>query len=515
LPGNYFEAQDSFLSFSFWRGERRARALFAVVAAAGFLLYGAYLYRHACFAVGGSDSSGYANAARGLVEGTLVAPVPALARYALPKTLAPAFVPLGYVLLPGGGAIAPLYPIGFPLHESAAALVLGWEIGPYIVNPVAALLGLALIYLIGRELGLGNWAALGGATLFGASPTFVFHSVQPLSDVVATFWCLGAVYAALRSRTRPRWAMAAGLALGIAVLVRPMNLLLAAPLLFALSLKRGSLIRFFLGGLPCAALLFAYDWHCFGSPWTTGYGVLGLTGQFRIAAFPGRFLGYAGWVSRALTPLVGAGWIAAAFDRHIPWRVRALLFTWFAVFLLTYAFYDVGDGWWYTRFLLPGMPAVVLGFLLVVRDLVALASPHRRRWVAALAAVVIAATTVVGFRHTRRSGALGLSRAHANFSAACRYAADRLPADALVLSMDLSGALRYYTDLTPVRWDAFVNDDFVRTRPVAEAHGARWFALLRRYEVADAAPHIPGPWIFVGDVGDSSLWKLEPLEGSR
>ena len=78
--------------------------------------------------------------------------------------------------------------------------------------------------------------------------------------------------------------------------------------------------------------------------------------------------------------------------------------------------------------------------------------------------------------------------------------------------MDLSGALRYYTTLTPVRWDALGREEFLPLRARTEAAGARWFALLRRYEIPDATPRLPGRWTHLGDVADASLWRLEPLE---
>lgn len=509
MPGNYFEAQDSFLSFSFFR--RRSGALFAAFAVAALALYFVFLHRHTSFAVGGSDSSGYLNAARAIVKGPLVAPLPVLERLGLPESAGPAFAPLGYVYLHGRRAMGLLYPIGFPLHESAAALLLGWERGPFLVSPVAAVLCLALVFFVGRELGLPRWAAAGAALMLAAVPSFIFQAVQPLSDVVATSWCLAAIGAALRARRRPSWALAAGFSFGVAVLVRPMNVLVLPALLLALPFDRRTLVRFVLGGLPAAAVLFAYDTVCFGGPLRTGYGLTGLASSFRLGNFPRHFARYVRWTGEGFAYLPCIGWVAVLFRRRIPWRDRLLVVAWFGAFLLAYSFYDPGDAWWWTRFLLPGMPAIPLGCMLVVQDL-ALSSSRRRWWIPLTAAVAIAATAFLGFRHARLWGALDDWSHQATFPQACRYAAGRVPAGSLVLSQDLSGALRYYTDLTPVRWDAFLNDDFARTRPVVEARGARWFALLRRYEIPWASRHVPGPWIFMGEVGDSTLWRLEPLE---
>lgn len=474
------------------------------------VVYGGYLYRHICFAVGGSDSSGYANAARGVVRGALVVPIDGLERFDLPASLAPAFTPLGYVALTGRRAMAPLYPVGFPLHLSAAGAVFGWERAPYLVSPLAAVLCLVLIHAVGRELGLSRWASAAGALVLAACPVFVFQAVQPMSDVVATFWGLAAVWAALRARRgRTLHAAAAGFAFGIAVLVRPMDALLLLPLLFALPFERRALLGFGLGCAPLAAALLGYDVLCFGAPFRTGYGLTGLWTHFSRAFFPAHLLRYVRWTADVLTPLVALGWLAAPFDRRLPRRDRALLLSWFGVFLLGYSFYEPGDAWWWTRFLLPGLPAAILGFLLVARDLAEAARPRWRTAAAAVAALVIVLSALLGFRHARLWGALGLSSAQRVFPDACRRAGESLPPDALVLSMEMSGALRYYTALTPVRWDALDAGSFAALRQATERRGAAWYALLLRSEVAEAAPRVPGRWTHLWDERGASLWRLD------
>ncbi len=78
----------------------------------------------------------------------------------------------------------------------------------------------------------GGWGSPGGpragaSAILAACPVFVFQAIQPMSDVVATFWVLAAVLCALLSRDDRRWALAAGFCFGAAVLVRPSNVLLA------------------------------------------------------------------------------------------------------------------------------------------------------------------------------------------------------------------------------------------------------------------------------------------------
>jgi len=491
------------------RPGRLARTLSIAAGVAALSVYGIYLFKHTCFAVGGSDSSGYANAARDFSRGTLVTSIDGLVRFDLPGSFAPAFTPLGYVLLPSRRTMAPMYPIGFPLHLGLAGALFGWDRAPYFVSPIAAVLCLILLYAVGRELGLSRWAAAGGGLLLASSPTFVFQAVQPMSDVTATLWTLAAILAGLKARGDRRWAAAAGFALGVAVLVRPLDIVLLLPLAFALPLDRRALVLFVLGGVPPAAFLFLYNTACFGNPFDTGYSLTGHWSRFSLAYFPSHFPNYVRWTSAVLTPFVALGWLIAPFDRLLPRRDRALLLSWFAAFLLAYSCYQPADQWWYTRFLLPGMPAIILAFVLVARDLAASVGGLWRQGVIAGAIVAIGVAAGFGFSNAKSWGVLDMWQGQATFRRACFWAEERLPAGALVVSSDLSGALRYYTALQPVRWDHLNPVSFRDLRDKTAANGGKWFALLRHYEILWATPNVPGKWSHLGDMEDISLWALE------
>ncbi|MGH9399385.1 MAG: glycosyltransferase family 39 protein, partial [Thermoanaerobaculia bacterium] len=248
-----------------------------------FLCLGAFLASKTSYVAGGSDSSGYLNAARLFTEGRVTERVEPLARFGLSDARAPLFTPLGFTQAGRPGSIAPSYPPGLPLHMAAAALLFGWKHAPFLVAPLASLVCLWLMYLVGRQLQLPPAFAAAGAAVLGFFPTFAAYSLQSMSDVPATAWTLAAVLAALRSRRSPHAAFLAGAAFAVAVLVRPTNALLLAPLLAALPSRPGILARAALGGLPLAALLLAYNAAAFGSPWRTGYGTL--EGQMALGNF--------------------------------------------------------------------------------------------------------------------------------------------------------------------------------------------------------------------------------------
>jgi 4-amino-4-deoxy-L-arabinose transferase-like glycosyltransferase len=131
--------------------------------------------------------------------------------------------------------------------------------GSVFHQSITALLCLELVYVIARELKLSRLASVAAAAVFAVSPFFVVSSIQPVGDAVATFWCLAAVAASLVTRRgSAAWAFAAGLALGVAILVRPGSLVILPAVLVALRWKRTTVPLFLLGTLPPLLVLGFY-----------------------------------------------------------------------------------------------------------------------------------------------------------------------------------------------------------------------------------------------------------------
>src|SRR6185295_4699384 len=126
---------------------------------------------------------------------------------------------------------------------AAAGAIGGWERGPFVVAPLAAMVCLVLIYAIARDLGLARLHAVAGAGWLAAFPPFVLIAIQPVSDVVATAFSLLAVWCAMRSRGEARFAYACGLAFAAGVAVRPINAFVIVALFFALRGRRGLVFR--------------------------------------------------------------------------------------------------------------------------------------------------------------------------------------------------------------------------------------------------------------------------------
>jgi len=183
-----------------------------------------------------------------------------------------------------------------------------------------------------------------------------------------------------------------------------------------------------------------------------------------------------------------------------------MLASWFAIFFAFYSVYDVCTDWWDMRFILPAVPALILGFLLLLQRIAA--APLRRAVAAALVIAVIAvsAWTAKGF------GVLGYAAGEQQWPRTVAWAEARLPPNALVISGIYSGAFLYYANRFIVRWDLPSPDDFAALRAYAANANMRWYALTS--EIADCPPdefqrRFPGRWTVMGKINDVTLWRLE------
>lgn len=480
-----------------------------------FLGYGALLIWKISFAVGGSDSSGYANAAKMMVAGRLVQPVEALDRLELPDRFQRVFMPLAHEPGPRPRTMVPLYPPGYPLHLAAAAILGGWQYAPFFVSPFAALFLVVATYLLARELGLSRLLALVAAGILAGCAVLLFQAVQAMSDVVAALWTTAAVLFALRSRKADLWAAAAGACLGMAVLVRPTNAILLAPLLLAIAWRPKVLALLVAGGLPFALFQARWNSALYGGPFRTGYG--GILGDFAWSNFGERFAHYGRTLGQMFSILVPLGWVGLAADRRLALRDRALLLLWFTSYFLLYCFWGPSDAWWYTRYLLPAFPALVVGAVLACRDLLlrvpeVSAGPLRgRRLAIVVAGMLFLFVADAERRAIRRWVPLGIAKGEEVYPMAMDLTRSKLPERSLVVSMQMSGALRYYTDLQPVRWDWLEPGDFALLRQKAAEKGYGIFALLAPFEQDQRAltQRAPGTWRFLGAARDVKLWQLE------
>ena len=145
------------------------------------------------------------------------------------------------------------------------------------------------------------------------------------------------------------------------------------------------------------------------------------------------------WLIETETPflllaLLAPWWIARHRDRA---RLAMAALSSAALILATYLAYTVFDDWWYIRFLLPALPVAIVFAVAAALDAAAR--------VRTIAAVVICLVFVPWQVHVARDRqVLDLQALESRFAAHRRDSAATLPANAVVLSVQQSGSIRYH-----------------------------------------------------------------------
>ena len=482
---------------------RRPGVLLVALALAAYTVV---LVRHVEACAAGSDASGYSNHARLLAAGRLHGTPRPVSSFTPEDQRSMLFIPLGFVPAPDGNGMVPTYPAGLPLLVAAAAPLVGWKHAGDVVLCVHALLGVLLTCALGRAMGLSRRGAVLGAAIVAASPLYLNYSIQLMSDLPALVWTMAAVLAAWRSRERALWALAAGAAAAVAVLIRPTNALVFAPVAIALGLSPRRWLLLIAGGLPGAVFFGLDNLSLYGHVFATGYGNFS-------GSFDHRWIGvtawhYALWLPVFFSPVVllvpGLPWLA----RTEPCKA-ALLGVWALVFAAFYSTYDcTHQTWWYLRFLLPAVPPLVVGGLLVARM-----TGIGRRWpllqtrVFAFAMAVILANSIFW---TGKLWALNSGHDGDIYPVASAWLQANLPGDAVIVSMQMSGALSYYTGFTFLRWDFCDADKLSRILAAMRDSHRPFYAALFSFETAKAFQRLPGRWTQIATVRTQlEVWRYD------
>jgi len=473
--------------------------------------YACFLWPHLHATAGGSDSSGYLNHARLLGRGEFQGRAVELAAY--PTPLAPGFTyaPLGFKPVDSQGTLVCTYPPGLPLMLLGVAQLSGWELAPNLVMLAHVLAALVLTWLLARRCGLPLGWSLLAPGLLAFSPIFLNSGVQLLSDIPAAVWLGASLLCALQAREGRLPAFGAGFCLGVAVLLRPTNLLGFLPLLLAIATPTDrstwrSLAWVVLGGLPSAAVLLILNRLELGSWFASGYGDVG---QLLTPANLGRsLLAYVLWLPASLGILVPAA-LALPWLRSRPARPRLVLGSWILVVAGFYAFYfHTGEDWTYMRFLVPAAPALLVAALLALESQASRIHSSRTQRLALPGLALLCAGLL--WAANRHFHALSAGRAEQRYDRACESAKAHLPRNAVILAMQCSGALRYRTDFLVARYDMLRPAAFARLQAAAAAEKRPIYALIFPFEQEEALrTKTPGDWQLVSQVDDLSLYKLK------
>ena len=466
------------------------------------------------FVAGGADSYGYVSQAELLAHARLTDSLPRSRAFTwpdVPYTLAP----LGYRVGTTRHTIAPTYPPGFPLLMAPLAAI--HPRGAFLIVPLCAAAAVWLCFRLGRELGEPLGGAL-SALLLAVSPTFLYQAVQPMSDVPVTAFWLGALL--LARQPRPSSAAAAGVVTSLAILIRP-NL---APLaLFAIAaaatvsnpvdLRRA--LRCSVAILPGLMILAAIQSVRYGSPFASGYGSIG--DLFALGNIGPNLARYPRWLTETHTPFIWSWVLAPIWIGRTALRVRPFAWLCYAFVIAVFAAYLPysyfrPEEWFYTRFLLPAIPLLLIFCTCVVLDIARRVAPRAAAYTAVLLALGLASALAM---KSVSVGAFAIRDGEQKYPAVGALVRERLPGSAFVMAMQHSGSIRYYSGRPTLRWDLLDRASLGHAVSALRAAGYTPFAVLDREEdeafrkrFSAASPDAVQRMVAVGSVGGTQVYAF-------
>jgi hypothetical protein len=461
---------------------------------------------------GGADSSGYLNQAKLFAAGRIVDDA---RMRVLPPWPDPLFkvAPLGYRPAFDRQHLSPIYPPGYPLLM-APLFFLG-ERAVHAVVPICGALALWWTFALGWRLGEPG-AGASAALLVAASPTFLFQVAQPMSDVPATAAWMLALY--LATSPTVRGACGAGLSAGVAMLIRPNLMPLALLVWTATMLADRSALRWrrglaaALATVPAAVLLGIIQSVRYGSWSSSGYG--SMRDLFAWSHIGPNLDRYPRWMFESHTPLVALfllapWWIIRSKDES-RWRFLVLWAFAVAVVLayLPYVYFQRFE-WTYIRFLLPALPIMWLLTTVPFARRLRRARPATAMLLAipALACLMAFSLTVAWNRD-----AFGLRKVEQKYALAGEFARRELPANAILISMQHSGSLWFYTRRPILRWDNIDPGRFGEALAWSSARGYAPCIVADRAEMEQMRERF-GAAVFararpVARFGDATVYEL-------
>ena len=500
----------------------RDRWLVAVLAAAAMAVAIVYGSR----AIGGADEYGYVSQADLWLHGGRKIDQPFVTAVPWPRA-ALSFSPLGYWPDPlDDRRLVPLYAPGLPMLLAAAKAV-GGQTAMFLVVPLFTALLVLGTYGIGRRLGSGS-VGLIGAWLVATSPVVLFMSMNTMTDVpVAAVWAASFYFLLDRG---PVSAALAGLLAGLAVLIRPNLVPLAAVLecRYFLQMREPSRRRdavrstvvFGLAALPGIIIVALVNRHFYGSPLESGYG--NVRELFSRSNVPTNLRQYLGWLIEAHTPavLLGAFAVFVPLRRFWPSTSDRAVFGVMAAFVVglwgIYCAWKVFDSWFFCRFLLSSWPFMMLGTAAVAMWMARLkpgvATP--------IVAAAVIALGIVQVRFAMNHSAFEIGWNTRRYSTTARLVRLTTERNSVVLALNHSGSIRYYAGRTTMNIANFEGrlDQIVDWLADHEVHT---YAVLEDWEVPEfeskfaGARHLAALSRPIGIFEDPGKVVVFDLTGSR
>jgi len=450
------------------QGQGRLAALIALAAALALATFGAV---RGTWSVGGSDSSCYALMAKSFANGELqphsalaVAPWPDV-----PLTLAPGgFIPSSL----DADAASPICAPGMSVLMAPLAMLFGQD-AIFWLTPIAAFVLVLSAFALARQLA-GGAAGATAAILTATSPIVLYQAVQPMNDILtAALWLF-----ALAIGGSP---LVSGMLIGAAILVRP-NLAPLAVVLAAMPFIHNAtrekqlraLSAMIAGALPGVAILAWLNHALYGSVTGSGYGAA--SKLFAVANAGANLSNFSRAIfqTQNVVPLIG---LAAPLVFHGSKRHgTVLLLAFVAMVFGIYLLYSPFPEWWYLRFLIP---AIVVLLILASAVSVHLLSNANMGGLIPLAAVVLG---IIGARTAGDRDAFNLQRMEGRYRVSAELVRDRLPPNAVLITVWQSGSMRFHAGREIVMWESLDPSWLDRAITWLRSQGMQPYLLFERRE---------------------------------
>ncbi len=261
------------------------------------------------------------------------------------------------------------------------------------------------------------------------------------------------------------------------------------------------------------ALIAFVQWRWFGSPLRSGYGTADEI--YALANVGPNVRLYGEWLLDTHGPWLLAAPLAAV---AVPGRALRWLLLFAAAVVAAYLVYAVFETWTYLRFLLPALAIAMVATSALVATLQDRLPAALRAGVLLAIVIAIAALQV---RSARSHDAFRTADRHARASLAGRYLAAAMPARSVIIAGEQSGALRYYTGRSILRWEVMTPDGLTAaTTSLADAGYEVWIALdeweedlvRQRFKGSDVAALDWPPLLEAGTLMRTRAWRLRDRE---
>ncbi|MGH9143149.1 MAG: hypothetical protein ACRD2I_18610, partial [Vicinamibacterales bacterium] len=221
----------------------------------------------------------------------------------------------------------------------------------------------------------------------------------------------------------------------------------------------------------------------YGSPFASGYD---LTDAFKLSYVLPNVRRYGWWLVSVETPFALAGFGTLVIPSARLWPTRSSRHALFlfcggvAVIWLSYLLYLPWDVWWYLRFLLPAWPMMTIGAASLI------AAWHRSAAGAARAAalLVVVAIGVNGIVQAGRRDTFAVALGESKYIEVARTVESLTDPNAVIISAQHSGSIRYYAGRLTLRWDTGDPAWLDRTIDYLAAHGHHPYFVLEPQEIA-------------------------------